>query len=96
MWKSNGRSFCAVTQIVEITVAITELHLISLADPAPVQLAVIKVGLNTTDEEEKNVKKKKNWNKNDCWPSKTRSKQIIGSKDGYLLGHKHTVCKFGG
>ena len=55
MWKSNGRSFCAVTQIVEITVAITELHLISLADPAPVQLAVIKVGLNTTDE-----KKKKN------------------------------------
>ena len=48
-----------MTQIVEITVAITELHLISLADPAPVQLAVIKVGLNTTDEEKKIVKKRK-------------------------------------
>ena len=47
-----------MTQIVEITVAITELHLISPADPAPVQFAVIKVGLNTTDDKKKKKKKK--------------------------------------
>ena len=74
--------------------AVTELHLISPADPAPVQLAVIKVGLNTTDD--KKIVKKKIWNKNDCWPSKTRSKHIIGSKDGLFIRTKQTVCKLWG
>ena len=48
-----------MTQIVEITVAITELHHSAAGDPAPVQFAVIKVGLNTTDDKKnKNLKQK--------------------------------------